>query len=88
MPPRQMANSLFAGVFIGLIRAYQATLGPLFGGQCRFHPTCSAYGIEAMREWGPWRGAWMTLRRIARCHPFNRGGIDPVPPNGDDHVLK
>jgi len=63
-----------------LVRLYQVTLGPLMGGHCRFHPTCSEYSIEAMRRHGPWRGSWLTVRRILRCHPFGGCGLDPVPP--------
>lgn len=64
---------------IALIRAYQWTLSPLLGGQCRFQPTCSRYAEQAYRDHGLWRGTWLTLRRLARCHPFSRGGYDPVP---------
>ncbi len=66
-------------IFIGLIRLYQVLLSPLMGGQCRFHPTCSHYGIDALRAWGPGRGSWLTIRRILRCNPFVEGGYDPVP---------
>ncbi|MBV8193922.1 MAG: membrane protein insertion efficiency factor YidD [Candidatus Dormibacteraeota bacterium] len=64
-----------------LIRAYQGTLGPLFGmvSSCRYEPTCSHYGYEAVRQYGWRRGWWLALRRIGRCHPFHEGGIDPVP---------
>jgi len=65
--------------FIVLIRMYQAVLGPLMGGHCRFVPTCSHYGLEAYRVHGPIRGTWLTLRRLVRCHPFGGGGYDPVP---------
>ena len=64
----------------GLILAYRITLSPVMGRQCRYVPTCSVYGMEALREHGPVRGAWMTVRRVMRCHPFARGGYDPVPP--------
>jgi uncharacterized protein len=67
--------------FILLIRLYQLTLGPIMGGHCRFHPTCSAYAIEAYQTHGPVRGSLLTLRRLLRCHPFCRGGFDPVPPS-------
>ncbi|NVI90218.1 membrane protein insertion efficiency factor YidD [Actinomadura sp. BRA 177] len=69
-----------ATVLILLIRAYRRFLSPLLGQQCRFHPTCSAYGLEALQVHGALRGTWLTARRIARCHPFNPGGYDPVPP--------
>jgi hypothetical protein len=67
-------------VLLGLIRGYQLTLSPLLGGHCRFEPTCSRYAAQAVREHGPWRGAAMAARRVLRCHPFVRGGYDPVPP--------
>ncbi len=62
-----------------LIRGYQVTLGPMMAGSCRFAPTCSHYAIEAYRVWGPVRGSWLTLWRIARCHPLGGSGWDPVP---------
>lgn len=65
--------------FILLIRLYQVTLSPLMGGQCRFRPTCSEYAIEAYRLHNPLRASWLTLRRLARCHPFGGHGYDPVP---------
>ena len=64
---------------IWVILAYRATLSPFLGGQCRFHPTCSVYGLEAYRRHGAWRGTVLTVARLARCHPFHRGGYDPVP---------
>jgi len=66
---------------LALIRVYRVTLGPLFGlvSACRFTPTCSQYGYEAITRYGWWRGWGMALRRIARCHPFRAGGWDPVP---------
>ncbi|MFI4871888.1 MAG: membrane protein insertion efficiency factor YidD [Phycisphaerales bacterium JB061] len=63
-----------------LVRLYQITLSPLLGGQCRYHPTCSAYAIDALREYGAIRGSIMTIKRIGRCNPFAKGGYDPVPP--------
>lgn len=65
--------------FIGAVRAYQLTLGPIVGGRCRFHPSCSNYALDAYRIHGPVRGSWLTLRRLARCHPWGGSGIDPVP---------
>nr|WP_067911281.1 membrane protein insertion efficiency factor YidD [Actinomadura rubrobrunea] len=63
-----------------LVRAYRRFLSPLLGQQCRFYPTCSAYSLEALQTHGALRGTWLTVRRIGRCHPFHRGGYDPVPP--------
>ena len=61
------------------IRGYQMTLSPLMLTQCRFTPTCSRYTYEAVERYGALRGGWMGIRRIVRCHPFARGGYDPVP---------
>ncbi|MDX2147776.1 MAG: membrane protein insertion efficiency factor YidD [Planctomycetota bacterium] len=65
--------------FTGAIWVYKATLAPFLGGQCRFHPSCSDYALDAYRVHGPIRGTGLTLRRLLRCHPFHRGGYDPVP---------
>ncbi len=67
-------------VGVALVRAYQLVLGPLVGGACRFHPTCSAYAIEALETHGGVRGTWLALRRVSRCHPLGSSGYDPVPP--------
>lgn len=63
-----------------LVRAYQLVLAPFAGGACRFTPSCSEYAQQAIVEHGLMRGAWLALRRISRCHPLGRAGIDPVPP--------
>ena len=65
---------------IALIRTYQFMLSPLMGQRCRFYPSCSQYAIEAVQTHGPFKGAWLALRRILRCHPLHPGGVDPVPP--------
>ena len=64
---------------IWLIRAYQRLFSPMLGRNCRFSPTCSAYAAEALQLHGLFRGTWMGLRRIGRCHPMHPGGYDPVP---------
>jgi putative membrane protein insertion efficiency factor len=63
---------------LALIRFYQMAISPMLPSACRFHPTCSQYGYEAISRYGIIKGGWMTVRRIARCHPFSRGGYDPV----------
>jgi len=65
--------------FIFLIRFYQVCISPLTPPSCRFIPTCSQYGLEAFRKWGPFKGFYLTVRRILRCHPFGGSGYDPVP---------
>ncbi|WP_150237185.1 membrane protein insertion efficiency factor YidD [Nocardiopsis quinghaiensis] len=70
----------FARVLILPIRGYQRFVSPLFPPVCRFYPSCSAYAVEALRVHGALYGLWLGIRRIARCHPFNPGGLDPVPP--------
>jgi putative membrane protein insertion efficiency factor len=66
-------------LFIALIRIYQYALSPLLPMSCRYHPTCSAYGIEAIGKYGAFKGGWLTLKRIASCHPWGGHGHDPVP---------
>ena len=64
---------------VALVRAYQAVVSPLFPPSCRFHPTCSSYAITSLERYGVLKGAWLAIRRITRCHPWNPGGHDPVP---------
>ena len=75
MPSRIVVNRLLSLV----IRSYRYGLSPLLGMHCRFHPSCSAYALEALERHGAVRGAWLALARLARCHPWNPGGHDPVP---------
>ena len=66
-------------VLIALVKGYRLLLSPGWGSQCRFTPTCSLFAIEALERHGAWRGSWLAMRRVARCHPWRTGGYDPVP---------
>jgi putative membrane protein insertion efficiency factor len=66
-------------IFLGLIRVYQLAISPMLGPRCRFYPSCSCYAHTAIERFGLWRGFWLGLRRLLRCHPFAEGGYDPVP---------
>lgn len=72
-------RKFFSAIFIGLIRFYQGAISPLFGAKCRYTPTCSAYGVEAVKKHGPWKGMKLAIKRIASCHPWGGSGYDPVP---------
>jgi uncharacterized protein len=66
-------------LLVVLVAAYRYALSPMLGRSCRFHPSCSEYAQEALERHGALRGIWLALRRIGRCHPWHRGGYDPVP---------
>jgi len=68
-----------------LLRAYQLTLSPLMGARCRFYPSCSNYALEALQVHGAARGSYLAAKRVCRCHPWNEGGLDPVPPASHTH---
>lgn len=74
-PPGRIPSA----VLLALLRAYRLVLSPWIGNQCRFEPTCSRYAIEAIERHGAGAGSYLAARRVMRCHPFCRGGHDPVP---------
>jgi uncharacterized protein len=69
-----------ADVVVALLRLWQLVVSPVYGQTCRFYPSCSSYALEAVDRHGLLRGGWLALRRLGRCHPWNPGGVDPVPP--------
>jgi putative membrane protein insertion efficiency factor len=66
-------------VFLAFIKVYQVVISPLFPSSCRYTPTCSQYAVQAIKKYGAFKGGWMTIRRILRCHPWGGHGHDPVP---------
>ena len=89
MPQKNRARpSVIARLFLLVIKIYQRTLAHFIGGACRFNPSCSNYGLEAVTKHGAFRGGWLTLRRISRCHPWGATGDDPVPEKNtsDDQI--
>ncbi|WP_083377643.1 membrane protein insertion efficiency factor YidD [Millionella massiliensis] len=76
---RYWCRRIASAPFIGLIRFYQAAISPLLPNACRFTPTCSQYALEAFCKYGPFKGFYLTVRRLLRCHPWGGSGYDPVP---------
>lgn len=70
---------MMRALLIGLVKAYRLLLSPSLGSSCRFEPTCSSYALDALQRHGSLAGSYLTLARIARCHPWCEGGHDPVP---------
>jgi hypothetical protein len=73
-----MRSNLLKTVLIGMVKGYKYVLSPFLPPSCRFFPTCSTYTIQAIEKYGAIRGTYLGIRRILRCHPFSRGGYDPV----------
>ena len=71
--------TLLARLFAPPVRAYRLIFSPWVGHNCRYHPTCSAYALEALEKHGGLKGGWLALRRILRCHPWGGSGVDDVP---------
>lgn len=79
---------MISWVLLTLIAGYRRFVSPLLGPRCRFYPSCSEYTAIAIARHGALRGSWLGLRRISRCHPWNPGGVDPVPPKGGQSSLE
>ena len=77
--PFSIFPCLLRALLVGLVKLYQYTLGAVLPNSCRFTPTCSYYVIEAIRKHGAFKGGWLGIKRLARCHPYCKGGHDPVP---------
>ena len=71
-------SNFLKSVLILLVRGYQKFISPMFPPTCRFYPTCSEYFIQAVQKYGPFKGSWLGIKRILRCHPGNPGGYDPL----------
>lgn len=72
-------KSFLANLFLRAIRFYQRNISPLFKPHCIYRPTCSEYAVQAIQKYGAKKGSWLAFKRIVRCHPFHKGGYDPVP---------
>ena len=72
-------SRLLAWIFIVQIRIYKGVISPILPARCRYTPTCSEYGIQAIQKYGPFKGGWLTLKRIGSCHPWGGHGHDPIP---------
>ena len=79
MTGARMFAVFWVRLFVGFIRLYQLTISRVLPPVCRFYPSCSQYTVVALGRFGPLKGSWLAFRRIIRCHPFNPGGLDPVP---------
>lgn len=79
-----LLGKLLAKPLLGLVWLYRYTISPLLGEPCRFQPSCSEYAVDALRRYGGFKGGWLMLKRIARCHPWGGSGYDPVPGSEPD----
>jgi putative membrane protein insertion efficiency factor len=78
-------GQLVAKPLLGLVWLYRKGISPLLGANCRFEPSCSAYAEQALREYGGFKGGWLALRRVSRCHPWGGSGYDPLPGREDEN---
>lgn len=83
-PDASAVGRIAARPLLAIVRIYRKAISPLLGVNCRFEPSCSAYAEEALLRYGGFRGGWLALRRIGRCHPWGGSGYDPVPGTGND----
>lgn len=82
---RSFCPKILTAILRVLIKGYQWFVSPVLAGTCRYHPTCSSYALQALDQHGPFNGAWLGVKRILRCHPWQDGGYDPVPkPHHED----
>ena len=78
-------KSVPSKIIIVFIKSYRLILSPWLGHHCRFYPSCSAYAIEAIQQHGSLQGSWLAIKRLASCHPWHEGGVDPVPEGKRQH---
>jgi putative membrane protein insertion efficiency factor len=76
---RQKLHQLLLGLLMGAVRGYRCVISPLLGPRCRYLPSCSAYCLESLARYGLQKGLWLSVKRLARCHPWGSSGYDPVP---------
>lgn len=75
----KIIKQILSAPFIFLIKIYQWVISPILGPKCRYTPTCSHYAVDALKKYGPIKGIWLAVKRIAKCHPWGGSGYDPVP---------
>ncbi len=81
---KRLASQLVGKMLLIAVRIYQCCISPFMVNSCRYYPSCSVYCSDCIHSFGPIKGCYLTLKRLAKCHPFSRGGYDPVPESGDD----
>lgn len=80
-----MLSKVLSTIMLGLVRFYQGVISPLTPASCRYVPSCSEYAVEAIQKHGPFKGGWLAIKRISRCHPWGGHGYDPVPDSESDN---